>query len=340
MRNDLQLLFLIGLTAVLLGACGEVSTSDPVATIRETVWVSRTDGSGVEVLFSRPDTDIKVPVLLYVAGSGCISSRWEKVRSNLELPNWLASRTARVIVEKPGVAPGAGWGTECSEAFLKYYSIDQRIIDHLTAIQYVRRYATWWNGKLYIYGYSDGAAIAASVAAFTPETRKAVFGGMGGGMTMAEAFEDYIACSNDRTDDRDACIAQLRELFDEMRRNPTSEKTWSGSDNSYKVWATRLDILEANLLRDLSIPFLVVHGADDRDGVPVESARRLVLVLEKVPGLQFEYWEIPEMSHAIGNLEPERGALIRGAIYGWLFDEPQPQGGPPDFGRQISGTNE
>jgi pimeloyl-ACP methyl ester carboxylesterase len=275
-----------------------------------------------------------VPIVLQIDGSGCVSAKREKFRSSfLSIARHVRRPVAAVAVEKPGVAPGADWGSKCSEGFSRHYSVDQRVFDHLRAIQYLRKHATWWNREIYLFGWSDGGAIGVHVAAYTPEVKRAVFGGTGGGIPMKTQFEDFIACAPDRTPDRARCIAALRQQFQEIRDNPTPLKTWSGEDNSYRTWATRLDAIEFNLFKDIDIPVLIVHGVLDRDGTPVESARALMRMLQAEGAKNFEYWEVPEMEHAIGNLPDGRREAVEFAMFNWLFSQPVGPGGPPTFGR-------
>lgn len=310
----------------------ETTAPETVPIQKETITVQRPDGSPIELLISRPADKVDLPILIFIDGSGCVSATRERFNQVVDLPEWLERSIATLVVEKPGVEPGAAWGSPCSETFLKYYSVDQRVMDHLKAIHYLRKHAGWWNRQIFVVGWSDGATMATYVVAYTPEVRRAVFGGMGGGIPMAKQFEDYMTCTPDRTDDREKCISDLRKIFNEIRRNPTSAKTWSGDDNSYKVWATRLDVLEYHLVKDLDIPFLIVHGEHDRDNVPVESARELIRMLEQHGDVDFEYWEVRDMDHSIGNLDLERSRRIRVAMLNWLFGRDPGPGGPPDFG--------
>ena len=79
-----------------------------------------------------------------------------------------------------------------------------------------------------------------------------------------------------------------------------------------------------------------MHGELDRDSVPVEAARELVRKLDEDKHTGYEYWEIPDMEHSIGNLDAERAEKIRLAMLDWLFDKPPGNGGPPDFGADTS----
>lgn len=325
--------FAIALAFLSLGAFfSAASASTP--NVEQTLSIARVDGSPLQLFVTVPQSAAtKVPLVLMIDGSGCVSSKREDFRANyLAIGGRVGKALATLAVEKPGVEPGASWGSKCSETFLRYYSIDQRVLDHLRAIQHLRKHASWWSGDIYLCGWSDGGMIGANVAAYTPEVKRAVFGGTGGGIPMTTQFENYFMCAPDRTKDRDACIAKVRERFREMRDNPTPLKTWSGEDNSYRTWATRLDAVEYNIIKDLKIPVLIAHGALDRDGTPVESVRELMRLLKADGETHVEYWEIPSMGHGIGNVEPVRREKLLSAMFNWLLAQPPGSGGPPTFG--------
>ncbi len=298
----------------------------------EPTLVERLDGSPVKLLIERPEGKTDIPIIIFIDGSGCVSVERERFQKYSRLPVEFEENVAKVFVDKSGVTPKDD-GRECSQTFIEYDSVDQRVFDHLRAIQHLRKHAPWWNQELLLFGWSDGGTIGASIAAYTPEVKRAVLGGTGGGIPMTAQFEDYVICTPDRTEDRDACVKELREMYDEIRDNPSASKTWFGDFNTYKSWASRLDVVEYNLIKDIEIPLLFVHGELDRDNVPVEAARELVRLLRESGNVDFEYWEVPGMEHGTRSLGEERGDAVRIAILNWLLDQPLGIGGPPHFGR-------
>jgi len=319
-----------------MGICVAAVTDarEPVAFVEEIV--SRIDGSDLTLQIARPDASQPVPVLLVIDGSLCIPSR-------LGSADLLAASDttahATLIVEKPDVTqPGIdadggiriGPDFECSDGFRARYTIDQRVLDHLRALQHLRTHADWWNGELLIWGFSDGGRIAARVGAFTPETRGMVLGGFGGGRPMAQDFEEFHICHPERSDDRDACLVALRAQFDAMRHNPTPHETWNGDANSWATWASRLDAVEAHVLADVTVPVLMFHGSED-NSTPVASARMLAERLRDNPA--FAYREIDGMGHGLGSgLSPSRGDALRTEFLGWLQGTlgPPTAHAPPD----------
>lgn len=268
----------------------------------------------------RPLIDRKVPVLLVVDGSGCVGQlRPSSWGSYAPLPDDSVPY-ARLMVEKPGVEPTASDATaDCSEEFLRHYSIENRVLDHLRVLQHLAAQANWWNGEIYLWGWSDGGDIGAQLVVYRPDIKRAVLGAMGGGLTMAEHFEDFWACPKESTPDRAACVAGLREDFRLMEDNPTWRKTWSGKDNSWKVWASRLRSRLSAPLADNRVPILIVHGSLDRENTPVESARKLVADLRVSANSAFTYWEIAGMEHGWNNLPQKRQNAIITAMADWLL---------------------
>lgn len=289
--------------------------------------VTRVDGSAIETRVLRGDGGGRMPIVLAIDGSLCIPSTLGNLTKTLEPTG--AERFALLVIEKPGPTipePNADGDFEigpelaCTETFKKYYSIDQRIDDHLRVIQHLRRRADWWDGRLLIWGVSDGARIGTRVAAYTPETVRVILGGFGGGTPMARDFEDFHICAPGRTDDRDACVERVRERFDAMRQNPTPDQSWSGDSNTHRAWASRLDAVDANVLFDLPVPVLVYHGEND-NSVPVASARALAQTLGEPGGPTFHFHEIPGMGHGLGSgLDPGTARGLHERYRAWLLD--------------------
>jgi pimeloyl-ACP methyl ester carboxylesterase len=269
-----------------------------------------------------------MPIVLAIGGSLCIPTNMSDQIENLSPGPSGANPYALVIVETPDptVPPrdedgsiSIGPDFRCSDEFKKRYSIDDRVMDHLRAIQHLRRRAPWWNGRLLVWGFSDGGRIGARVAAFSPETSRVALGGFGGGVPMSKEFEDFHMCNPTRTADHADCIANVRARFDEMRSNPTSAQTWNGDSNTYRAWVSRIDAVEANVLRDLSAPLLLIHGPEDRS-VPVSSARALAELLSTAGGPSFQYLEIPGMVHGLGTgLSEAQSDDLQADVLQWLL---------------------
>lgn len=292
----------------------------------ETLTSSRPDGSPITILLDRPASPEKLPILLAIDGSLCIPSLLSEQMTSLAPGASGQSSYALLVVEKPEPTipqPEADGsyriepGFRCSDAFKKYYTLEQRVLDHLSALAHLRKHADWWDGRLFIWGFSDGARIASRVGVFAPETRRMVLGGFGGGTSMAHDLESMMCSSNDQPD---TCRANFHAQTEKIRANPTHLESWLGDANTYATWASRLDAVEANVLKEARFPVLVFHGTED-NSVPVSSARALAAELG-VPQGTVVYREIEGMGHGLGSGLPEGQALeLQKDFLGWLLLE-------------------
>jgi len=295
--------------------------------LQEHLTVSRVDGTPIDVQLHRPAAAGKIPLLVFIDGSLCIPSALN------DSVGWLQQQLdgshpfALAVVEKPGPVdpprnPGGGIDIgpdfRCSDAFRQHYTLDQRVIDHLRALQYLHRHAPWWNGELWIWGFSDGGRIGAQLAAYAPQTRAVALIGFGGGVPMAESMQDMVCAANGAPT---TCRQELRARMDAIRAEPVPGKDWMGEANTFAVWANRLDAVEANILRDLRAPLLVVHG--ERDGsVPVASARQLAAAMQGA-GVPFRYVEVAGMRHSLWSTPTEAQALeLHRDVLDWLRGTP------------------
>lgn len=299
--------------------------------LHEQLSVPRVDGTLLDVQVHRPASAGKVPLLVFIDGSLCIPSTLN------DSVAWLQQQVdgphpfALAVIEKPGtVVPprtadgGIDIGPEfrCSDAFRQHYTLDQRVIDHLRALQYLHRHAPWWNGALWIWGFSDGGRIGAQLAAYAPQTTAVALIGFGGGTPMAESMQDVVCGANGTPT---TCRQELRARMDTIRAEPVPGKDWMGEANTFAVWAGRLDAVEANVLRDLRAPLLVVHG--ERDGsVPVASARKLATAMQGA-GVTFRYVEVPGMRHSLWSTPTEAQALeLHRDVLDWLRSKASGEG--------------
>jgi len=205
-------------------------------------------------------------------------------------------------------------GFSCSDAFKKYYTIEQRVLDHLSALAHLRKHADWWDGRLFIWGFSDGARVASRVGVFSPETKRMVLGGFGGGTSMAQDLESMMCANNEQPD----CRANFHAQVEKIRANPTHLESWLGDANTYATWASRLDAVEANVLKEARFPVLLFHGTED-NSVPVSSARALAGALG-VPNGTVIYHEIEGMGHGLGSgLSEDHAAELHENFRDWLL---------------------
>lgn len=307
-------------TCVLLSGCRSETGPDAISYSYDNVSTVRTiDDAFLTYRLDRPESLKPVPLLLVIDGSSCRGPEFNGL-VKIMVPDAKAPKPfARLIVDKIGVEV-AGNGKNCSDEFLQHYSIEDRLLQHLRILQHLRKTAPWWNGDLLIWGWSDGGDIGAQLTAYYPNTKRAVLGAMGGGITMAENFRDEELCS-DKTfktsGEPDVCISDLEKKFYDIRRNPAWDETWFGHDNTLKVWETRLFSRLSHLLIDTEIPLLIVHGEDDRG--QIKGARQLREDLQTSGNNLFTYWEVSGMGHSPRTLRERQSTRLYTVMRDWLL---------------------
>lgn len=287
--------------------------------LQDEVTVEASDGRLLTYFVQRPLETAPVPLLLVIDGSGCLGAKRDGFAELMSPAGNPDLRYARLVVGKSGVPETQSDPDACTEEFLQNYSMQKRVLDHMRVLQSLRSNAQWWNGDLLIYEWSDGGDIAVRLFAYTPDATRLAFGGVGGGYTMQEHFERFWACPQDLGEAQSGCLEDLRRIFKDIRENPTWRKTWAGPSNSYLAWDSRLSTRLTPLLKDEWRDVLMVHGADDFEGAPVQSARKLADDLAALDNDTFTYWEVKGMSHDMWSLAPEMALQLERNTLIWLL---------------------
>lgn len=237
--------------------------------------ITTSDSLGRSITFylSKAPTNAKLPVALWVQGSGCqslFSKQGDKVGVGLHGVLLRASEgKIRVLaVEKPGVKfqdvvtrPGTAEGA--SEQFLKEHTLPRWAEANVAALR-----ATWTipgidTSRTLVIGHSEGGIVAARVAAELPQVTH-VASLAGGGPTQLFSFAELDG--QFRTGDSpDAAPARRQAVFDEWTRiqaDPESTtKFWRS--HPYNRWSTFMaSSLIEELLRSKARVYLV-HGVND-----------------------------------------------------------------------------
>ena len=271
--------------AALTVAIGSLSllTSRPAAAASLDLTAQRDDGSLIHWSIDRRRGGPKQGILVLAQGSGCLAAT---KNANLLRAKGLLPEFAMVMVEKYGVrphdAPKDPLGG-CSPAFHAHHTVSQRVADYQRVLARVERSA-WWDGRLVLFGGSEGGAAVSILAPRVGPTAVVVFS-TAPGRSFRQTFKLTVPTE---------VAAQADSEFAKITADPVSPKLWGG--NSHRWWA---DILDHDLTADLlsvRAPILIVHGERDRSG-PVQIARKVRDEFQGAGRCNLTYWEFAGYDH-------------------------------------------
>jgi pimeloyl-ACP methyl ester carboxylesterase len=268
----------------------------------------RDDGSLIYWSLDRQHRGPKQGILVLAQGSGCLAAT---ENPNLARAKGLLPDFAVVTVEKYGVhlhdAPKDPFGG-CSPAFYAHHTVSQRVADYQRVLAKVET-SPWWDGRLVLFGGSEGGAAVSMLAPRVKPTAVVVFS-TAPGRSFRETL--MLAVPPD-------IARQADSEFAKIKANPLSSKLWGG--NSYRWYA---DILDHDLTADvLSVraPILMVHGERDRSA-PVQIARKVQDDFKRAGRCNLTYWEFRGYDH---QMQDEAGAShsdeVMQRISDWLVSK-------------------
>ena len=287
----------VGCICLLMGQAAAAASVDLVA--------RRDDGSLIHWSLDRHQGGPKQGILVLAQGSGCLAATENPniVRAKGLLPDF-----AVVTVEKYGVrphdAPKDPFGG-CSLDFHAHHTVSQRVADYQRVLAQPET-SPWWDGRLVLFGGSEGGAAVAMLAPRVRPTALVVFS-TAPGRSFRQTFKLSVPPE---------VAAQADSEFAKIKADPLSPKLWGG--NSYRWWA---DILDHDLTADLlsvRAPILIVHGERDRSG-SVQIARMVRDEFQREGRCNLTYWEFAGYDH---QMQDAAGAAhieeVMRRISGWL----------------------
>lgn len=276
----------LAFACLLLSAC-------PVPAEAASLETPRQDGSTIHWSLDRQDEG-EAGLLVLMQGSGCASSASS---GNLAKARAAFSDFAVLTVEKYGVEPSPGsasTGGTCSAEFYRNHSVSQRVADYLDVIATLRG-APWWNGRLVLFGGSEGADVASRLA--VPAHADAVIVlSLGGGHTFGEDVRWSVEQQMIREAVPRAEWPDVAGVFSEAEAAPRSGKTWGGS--GYRFWADSVDHRAADDLIRFDGPILMIHGSADIS-MPIASARATLDRFAEKKRCNLTFWEYAGYDHGM-----------------------------------------
>lgn len=169
-------------------------------------------------------------------------------------------------------------------------TLEHRVDDVLTQIRWLRKQG--WVESIHLVGVSEGADVAAGVAAseYSPVDSLMLIGGAG-----PTQFFDAVASARRKSD-----IKGVRDTFLELEQflslaPPASYKGYSSDRwKSFAIDNTPLDLLSRSV-----IPLFIVHGDEDQN-VPIASADLAAIELMRTqPQRAIYYWSVIGGGHML-----------------------------------------
>jgi len=259
--------------------------------IPEEQTVRRPDGSEIYWSLDRQRALPTQGVLVLAQGSGCAPATENPniARAKALLPDF-----AVVTVEKYGVLPHEQPKDPylgCSRTFYAHHTVSQRVADYKAILKHLRASGSW-DGRLVLFGGSEGGAAMALLAPEVDPSAVVIFS-----TTPGRSFRQTFKMSVPPQ-----VAAEADAEFQRIEAEPLSARLWGG--NSYRWWADILDRDLTAALLTVRAPILLVYG--ERDG-PVQVTRvvrddfvragHCNLTCFEMAGLDHEMRDVSGVSH-------------------------------------------
>lgn len=218
-------------------------------------------------------------IILVLGGSETTSIT--RFMSIVDKPWCKKSNCVVLAIEKPGISADSYNQKE----YFKYNSLTQRADDCLMVLDHIRNNEPNWNGKLIIFGVSEGATLAAYITPLIPEVAATII--LSGGCGMSLRNEILILLEKEASGGlndffKKICNkAAVNFVLSASHLFPNSTLTGIGETNTLKWWHSIADYNPLHTLENVSTPLYVAHGTDDIN-TPIESSEKLVQHFESL----------------------------------------------------------
>lgn len=280
----------------------EPDTDALAATPFEKHEVTDSLGRQVEYYLSRPDSP--APLMLMIQGSGCervMNTRSGRAYSTLFnlLPFASEGRFTVMAVEKPfsGVESGSSnqsdtSGGSCSPEFHEDFTAESWLEALQASMQDVRQLSWMETDRTLLFGFSEGAVMAAMLAADDDSITDVISIG-GSGTTQ---LFDFLALAYKRCPDVTPCLEAVEEQYREIRNDPLSSTKFAWG-HPYKRWTSFFDVEPSGLLMQSNARIYMAFGTAD-DSVPALSQELSVARLLEA-GKDLTVRRVPNANHSL-----------------------------------------
>jgi pimeloyl-ACP methyl ester carboxylesterase len=268
---------------MLTGLLLSIATPLPVVTPLLQHGIERPDGTTITYWLEDEDHQ-QAEAILVMQGTGCEPV---STKPNLRHAARLLRPHARaLLIDKVGVGSDAsGPPIEgCPQSYWDRYTLSNRVDDCLRVIANLRS-QRWWNGRIILFGGSEGGAVAALLAPLVPETTAVIVLSSAIGAPVGDVIRSTVPPE---------MAAQASNVFAAAHAQPTGANRWAGL--SYRWWDDAVATVPVRSLAQSPAPILLIHGALDQSS-PVPIARVGYERLKRAGEINVVYREFPDYDH-------------------------------------------
>lgn len=259
-------------------------------------------GPDIEYFISRPAQ--AAPLMLFIQGSGCTPvfiglgtpGRASTVFSYITFA--VEQKYAVMVVNKPlspktQQAGGGGGAATCPDAFNEHFTLDNWVRELRLALAHARQLPWVAPGRALVFGISEGATVAAALAADDKAISHVALLGASG---PTQLYDFVVAAYKSPGGDEE--IKQKLDELDATRKlifaSPDSAKDFAWG-HPYKRWSSFFRASSTNNLLKSQAKVYIVSGMQDMS-VPILSTESMASELQ-VAGRDVTVRRLPKAAH-------------------------------------------
>ncbi len=273
------------------------------------------------VNFYLSKSDKKLPLLVYLEGSGAFPL-FQKTEQGLgstvviDFQN-LSKAYQILLISKPGVPfvdkvgrDKNGFPTyDAPKEYIEKLSLDWRVNAADKAIDYVLKQGLASKEKVIIFGFSEGAQVAANVAKKNKNSTHAMlFSGNGLNQLFDPIIQARLRAKTGQITEVEAQkeVDSLFKVYREIHKDlANTNKQWWG--HSYKRWSSFTTNSHINCLVDLDIPIYMANGSVDNNSILTADYVQMMFAVRQKDNLTYKVY--PNYDHQFNELIFDKGSF-------------------------------